>query len=639
MIKRKMSMLSLAAVVALSSVPGAALVSAEDVGFEVTEYSDEVFDEGFEPEYYGEPEAGYDEAVYQEAENEVPADNGFTEYEATESVNTEINWKVYAADVETDLSDEDQQRFINATSGLYGEIYQPVSVLATQLVAGMNYAYLCRLVPITEYQPVWMIAVVYEDLEGNVSVTSIRDLNVNSPALLAEKPGNDDAVGAWTAAGKAGDASSEEASRGITLPEEAEKAFRQAMEGYDGASVSPIALLADNETGGNNYLVLCRGNVTNPEDKGSIYVAAIHKAPERIWADDTGDGEDVNQTETESKAEVIKLQPLDLLSYLSDGPRTYITGNGVLSIVLPDYSWKAVQDEKHLAAFSDGNNRMELSHLVNGEAFDPVMIADESYAAVYQAFYSTPEDVYIVTGAVKDQAVLRTVRDALQSVQVLRYGTDPVPAVTPTPEPTPTPADPRGEMTGWEATVYADHSTDGIAIFEYTNGIWYDGNRNAFMAGDGIESGYIWYDESGNPYYLFAYPYELRRTGNTVDVSWDTGLSTTLQEFTDGVWRDFRYVTYNYAGNNIWTGDDGSSVTGMAPPASEDDELDAGSVSDAGTESTEESSGETEEAAPAEEAPTESTEDDAGTDSGTGEETTAEDSTEVPAEEESIIVE
>ena len=627
MIKRRLSMLSMAAVIVISSVPGAALVSAEEAGFEVTEYSDEVF-----------TGAGEDSSSGENA--------GFTEYEATESVNTEesadteesvnteINWKVYAADIETDVSEEDQQRFTNAASGLYAEIYQPVSVLATQLVAGMNYAYLCRLVPITEYQPLWMIAVVYEDLEGNVSLTSIRDLNVNDPVLLAEKPGNDGAVGAWTAAGRTGDASSEEAPQGISLPEGADEAFRQAMEDYDGASVSPVALLADDETGGTNYLVLCRENVTDPEDKGSIYVAVIHRAPERIWAEDTGDGDGTNQTETESRAEVVKMQPLDLLSYLSDGPRTYITGNGVLSIVLPNCSWKAVQDEKHLAAFSDGNNRMELSHLVNGEAFDPVLIADSSYAAAYQAYYSTPEDVFIVTGAVKDQAVQETVRYALQSVQVLRYGTDPVPAAVTTPEPTPTPADPRGETTGWEATVYADHSTDGIAIFEYTNGIWYDGDRNAFMSGDGIESGYIWYDESGNPYYLFAYPYELRRTGNTVDVTWDTGLTTTLQEFTDGVWRDFRYVAYSYVGDNTWVGDDGSSVTGMAPPQSEDDELDAGGLGGPGSDDTYED---------AEDTVPENTDSgdgtDNGTDNGTDGQADAADDTEAAEAEESIVVE
>ena len=154
------------------------------------------------------------------------------------------------------------------------------------------------------------------------------------------------------------------------------------------------------------------------------------------------------------------------------------------------------------------------------------------------------------------------------------------------------------------------------------------------MSGDGIESGYIWYDESGNPYYLFAYPYELRRTGNTVDVTWDTGLTTTLQEFTDGVWRDFRYVAYSYVGDNTWVGDDGSSVTGMAPPQSEDDELDAGGLGGPGSDDTYED---------AEDTVPENTDSgdgtDNGTDNGTDGQADAADDTEAAEAEESIVVE
>ena len=64
-------------------------------------------------------------------------------------------WVVNSEALTPQLEDTDQVRFDKATAGLYGEKYQPIAVLATQVVAGSNYAYLCRT-PLTEaYAPVW----------------------------------------------------------------------------------------------------------------------------------------------------------------------------------------------------------------------------------------------------------------------------------------------------------------------------------------------------------------------------------------------------------------------------------------------------------------------------------------------------
>ena len=53
--------------------------------------------------------------------------------------------------------------------------YTPVAVLGTQVVAGTNYAVLCRASEINKGRS-WVIVYLYRDLEGNASVLKIADV-------------------------------------------------------------------------------------------------------------------------------------------------------------------------------------------------------------------------------------------------------------------------------------------------------------------------------------------------------------------------------------------------------------------------------------------------------------------------------
>ena len=53
--------------------------------------------------------------------------------------------------------------------------YTPVAVLGTQVVAGTNYAVLCKASEINK-GTAWVIIYLYQDLEGNASVLKIADL-------------------------------------------------------------------------------------------------------------------------------------------------------------------------------------------------------------------------------------------------------------------------------------------------------------------------------------------------------------------------------------------------------------------------------------------------------------------------------
>ena len=208
----------------------------------------------------------------------------------------EGEWVVNNEAITPQIEDADQLRFDKAVGGLYGEKYQPIAVLATQLVAGNNYAYLCRT-PLTEaYAPVWRIIVVYEDLEGEVKLTSIRDLTIDDLKTVDEDEGaTEDATGAWeivgaqeTAEETSGDGAAEDAS-GETgdAAEGAEAGTPATVEGISDTvlnaittehpGMTPIALLGQKGSGIVDYLVLCHGKADESATKESLCFVQVHE--------------------------------------------------------------------------------------------------------------------------------------------------------------------------------------------------------------------------------------------------------------------------------------------------------------------------------------------------------------------------
>ena len=60
---------------------------------------------------------------------------------------------------------------------MVGYRYEVLGVLGKQVVAGTNYAYLCKgSVVIPEAKPEYVIVNVYEDLDGQSSITGTKDL-------------------------------------------------------------------------------------------------------------------------------------------------------------------------------------------------------------------------------------------------------------------------------------------------------------------------------------------------------------------------------------------------------------------------------------------------------------------------------
>ena len=76
------------------------------------------------------------------------------------------------------ITDEVRALFDKAMKGLVGVNYVPVAYLGSQVVAGCSHAVLCQATTVYPgAAPRWVIVYLFEDLDGGVTITDIRDLN------------------------------------------------------------------------------------------------------------------------------------------------------------------------------------------------------------------------------------------------------------------------------------------------------------------------------------------------------------------------------------------------------------------------------------------------------------------------------
>jgi len=85
------------------------------------------------------------------------------------------------------VSEEVKAAIKEQTQELLGAEYEPVKIIATQVVAGTNYMVLCKATLVTEETVTkYVYMTLYRDLEDNWSITNIEDILTTSVSLKAK---------------------------------------------------------------------------------------------------------------------------------------------------------------------------------------------------------------------------------------------------------------------------------------------------------------------------------------------------------------------------------------------------------------------------------------------------------------------
>ena len=167
------------------------------------------------------------------------------------------------------LPEDAQTAFDKALAGFTGSDVEPMALLGTQVVAGMNYAILCRVTPVTpDPIPSVQVVTVYADLSGGAKILSVVDLDI---AALSEKKDTE-----GTATGLAGGWTPAEMPV-ANLPAEAANAFTKAIEDLTGAGYDPTAVLATQLVSGTNYAILANQTVITSDPVHNVCIVYIYE--------------------------------------------------------------------------------------------------------------------------------------------------------------------------------------------------------------------------------------------------------------------------------------------------------------------------------------------------------------------------
>ena len=95
-------------------------------------------------------------------------------------------WEIASHDAE-ELPEDAQEAFDKAKKDLADGEYTPVSLLATQLVAGTNYCILCQVTPNdAASEQKWTLVYIYADLQGNAEIMNTYDLYIAQHSMPKE---------------------------------------------------------------------------------------------------------------------------------------------------------------------------------------------------------------------------------------------------------------------------------------------------------------------------------------------------------------------------------------------------------------------------------------------------------------------
>lgn len=163
------------------------------------------------------------------------------------------------------VTEEVKSLLDKATYELEGAEYIPIAYLGNQIVAGTNHCILCKIAPvIPDSVSEYAIVYLYEDLDGNVEITSVLDsgVEINSTAM----------PGGWY-----------ETTSPI-ISDELQTLFNKATASKNDAEYTAIAVIAEQVVAGMNYCFL--SEIKNEKSNASNKITLVY-----VYADLNGNAE------------------------------------------------------------------------------------------------------------------------------------------------------------------------------------------------------------------------------------------------------------------------------------------------------------------------------------------------------------
>lgn len=191
-----------------------------------------------------------------------------TETAASAAADTPVSggWTLYEENEPAQLPEAVQTAFNLAASG-QEVIYTPIAYIGTQVVAGSNYAILCQAEPITDNTAKSLkVLIIYADLQGNAELSKVADFNI-ADYTQGEGTTTGKSMGGWSVP--------DDITK-LPLPDEAQKAFDKAKEGYTGNELDPMALLGTQVVAGTNYAILCHSTLVTETPINQIQLATVY---------------------------------------------------------------------------------------------------------------------------------------------------------------------------------------------------------------------------------------------------------------------------------------------------------------------------------------------------------------------------
>ena len=165
------------------------------------------------------------------------------------------------------IPEEAEKAFKDAIKDYKDMTLDPMVLLATQVVSGKNYMFLCKGTKdnTTDYR----VSIVYKDLNGVSKITKVSKFDVEKYVSKTIDAPTEQLDGGWQVYGNIDE---------YMIEKDAYDVFESATKKLTGVKYSPLALIAKQVVSGTNYAILSLGTLTTGEQSQThVYLLTIYK--------------------------------------------------------------------------------------------------------------------------------------------------------------------------------------------------------------------------------------------------------------------------------------------------------------------------------------------------------------------------